>query len=1416
MLAEVPEKKPTFAHRNNRHERRVRKGNIRRLAALFSSVLLLLSGILTTEALQGASPAAAAPGDPFSPDEPVVFVAQGTPGTQLYEARANEVTGEWEFEPTGGESEFRYNALGFNRADNYLYAIVENETGTGGFPDRALVRIGQNGEAVNTGFELPSTTMAWSGGFNNDDGYFYLAPANGSTIWVVDVAPSTPTLVRTLTPGAGTPVFDFAYADGHFWGMNGEGISRIDPATGASQFFPQPNWNLGSGDYGAAWVFGNGNLGFSRNGGTVYQVAVEDGSANNPTFTLVGSQPGPNSSRNDGAAIPGLPTDLSIEKDGPERLTPGGVISYDITVTNNGPGVSSGWIVHDPFPSELTNVEVTGPVVSEVRDGQHVVSGGRLEIDESRTFTVTADVSDGATECITNTASILANEEDPNDDNNSDSATACVAELELNKSSDATEDSRPGDDVTYTVTATNTGNVDYTNESPAVVFDDLSGVLDDATYNEDAQASQPGELSYTAPILSWAGALPAGESVDVSYTVELQGGGNGDVRNVAWEPEDPEDGTTPECDPTDADGRDAETGELCAVVQYDLPKLSITKTADRTELPAVGEDVTYSITVTNEGPGDYTATAPATFTDDLTDVIDDADLNEDSLGASAGEVSYDAPTLSWEGPLAAGESADVSYTATYTGAGDQLLVNAACVPEEDLAPGAESCANVSVPGSGLTQWKSVEASDDPVVAGSTLAYTLFFENTGQADAAVDAVDFLTHVLDDAEVTTEPTSSVLSVSRADDEIAITGSIAPGEVATVTYEVTIKDDGARGDDIAVNFLLDNDEDAPPEPPATAECEPVGDFPHCTSTPIGSIEYTKSVESDDDPVVAGSVLTYTVEINSSGAATMPVDRDDVLTDVLDDATLTEDPSSDTSSVTVSEIVNDRFSISGQLAGGQTAVVTYSVTVKDEADRGNNEANNFLVPPGEEPPEECAAGDPECTSTPLPNISVDKNVDPESGSTVVAGQEITYTLEFVNTGNAPGPVDFTDLLDGVLDDAAIISDPVAVSGELEVSPITDEQFTVTGVLDAGATESVTYTAQVLPDGERGDNMLGNFVVPTGTEPPTECSDANPHCTGHFVPQIDSWKTVDPVSDTPVVAGQELTYTLHFENTGAATGIVDKVDDLTHVIDDAEIESEPIASDDAWTVERDGAQISITGDLDAGEAATVSYSVVVKDDDDRGDHLLANFLLDPDEDVPEDPVCRPAENQRPNCTANPVGAILATKTVNPDSGSLVEEGQVLTYTLTFENTGEGAATIDFVDHMSDILDDAELTGEVVTSNGAEVSGPVDEQLHVTGTVAPGDIATVVYTVTVKQYGDQGDHHLGNFLTLAEQTPPDTCLADNPLCTENPVSSPPSPELPRTGPSGLRAGLIAAMLAMSAGTGLILAVRQRTAGRRRL
>ncbi|WP_433675878.1 DUF6923 family protein [Microbacterium gorillae] len=1336
----------------------------------------LVASAFSASFLATAPAASAAPGDPFNLSTPAVWIGQGNP-TGLYES-VQTGTGSV-FEPVGGPSSLVYNSLGFRASNGYLYGLEVNAA-----TQNRLVRIGQEGQVTTLGlvtglYNDPNGASYNQGTFGSGadaDKFYVRHQAQGNSLRIINVDTLTATNV-TLSQTVPN-LSDIFYLNGFVWGVfanaGGSTIYRMNPVSGGVTSYPLPQ--LTGFAFGAQWVYGNGNIGLSENNsGTVTQLKITGAGGASPTFTVVSTHSGPSSTNNDGAAWAGLPVDLGITKTAAsDTVSPGGQVSYTLTVTNNSVGAdSSGFTISDALPSQLTNPQV--PTGCSIVGSTVTCTGGALAAGASTDFVISGTVNPavGIGVCFDNVASVLGNEADPNAANDSATEQVCTVgtgELAITKTSNATANTRVGDTVTYTVTATNVGNGDFTAANPAVVFDDLSGVLDDATFDiADATANQPGTIDYSAPRLSWTGALAATASVTITYTVTLTAGGDGVVRNVAWAPADPANPQTPACDPP-VNGSDPTTGEACAEVEYLLPRLTITKTANTTAIPAPGTPVTYTVTVTNEGPGTYTAAEPATFTDDLSDVLDDATFI--SATPSSGSASVLGSTLTWTGALAATESATIEYTVAYTGGGNRVLNNTACVPATEALPGSSACDSVQIPAAALTQWKSVSSSATPAVAGSVLTYTLNFRNDGTAAATVDAIDFLTHVLDDADVSAEPTADAgLSATRTGAQIAITGSVPAGQTLTVTYAVTVKADGSRGDDLSANFLMVNDPANPPTAPTDPTCTPTdAQFPDCTSTPIGAITYSKAVTASATPVVTGTELTYTITIVNTGQTSMAVSREDVLTDVLDDATLTGAATSDTASVTVSGPTGDRLALGGDLAAGATALVTYVVTVNAESDRGNNAANNFLVPPGGTPPTECVAGSDQCTSTPLPVIVATKVSNPASGETVAAGQNVIYTLTFTNEGQGAGTVDYIDNLFGVFDDADLTAGPTASNPALTATLNADDTLGITGTLAGGQTVTVSYTVTVKPDGERGNNLLGNVLAPASLVDP-QCGDTGVICTENPVSELVQWKSVSS-SDTPAVAGSVLTYTLNFRNDGAAAASVDSIDFLTHVLDDADVSAEPTA-DAGLTAVRTGDEIAVTGSVPAGQTLTVTYEVTVKADGERGDDLAANFLMrnDPTDPptAPVDPACTPTNAQLPDCTSTPIGAITYSKAVAASTDPVVA-GTELTYTITIVNTGETSMAVSREDVLTDVLDDTTLTGPATSDTASvTVSGPTGGRLALGGDLAAGATALVTYVVTVNAESDRGNNAANNFLVTPGGTPPTECVAGSDQCTSTPL-----------------------------------------------
>lgn len=505
-----------------------------------------------------------------------------------------------------------------------------------------------------------------------------------------------------------------------------------------------------------------------------------------------------------------------------------------------------------------------------------------------------------------------------------------IPQLSITKTSTATTDSRPGDTVSYTVRATNTGKTAYSAAYPAVVTDDLTNVVDDANYNANAVATPTGTLTYTAPKLRWSAPLAANATMTLTYSVTLGSAGNGVIRNVAYAGTGP----TPACAPPTSAGVDSATGVACAQSSFALPRLSVDKTASAADLPAVNTSIQYTVKVTNTGPGVFTAAKPATMSDDLSEVLDDGSVT--SISSSTGTSSIVGQQLRWTGVLGAGENATITYSVLYTGAGNRTLANTACVPVALSTPGIPACSTVVVPAAFVESTKSANpVSGTVLVPGQQVSYTLTFKNTGTSRGLVDSKDALAGVTDDAVLDSASIKSTGGVSATWEEagknLSVKGFVQAGTTATVTYTVTVKE-SAFGDAVLRNFLLAAGE----SPPTT--CVPSTN--RCTAHPVkGLWALSKaSAPSSGTLVSPNDEITYTVTAKGQGGPVSGVMLKDTLTDVLDDATYV--PGSGRIAVGAGTPVVVADPVAGilttnpfDLAVNATATLSYKVKVKDTA---------------------------------------------------------------------------------------------------------------------------------------------------------------------------------------------------------------------------------------------------------------------------------------------------------------------------------------------------------------------------------------------------------------------------------------------------------------------------------------------------
>ena len=329
---------------------------------------------------------------------------------------------------------------------------------------------------------------------------------------------------------------------------------------------------------------------------------------------------------------------------------------------------------------------------------------------------------------------------------------------------------KPGEIVNYTLTVTNTGNVDLVNVK---VEDSLSG-----------------GVWMDSPDI---GDLAVGESVTLAYQYTIpEGAADGEkIKNVAVaagttvpNPEDPEYPGEPE-QPEEVKDTDEEE---VTVENDSAPAIDIVKSVDRKVLKP-GETAVYTLIVTNTG------------NTDLTDVaVTDSNMD---LGAE-GSI----------GDLAAGESRTITYAFTVP----ENTENGAVLPNTASVTGTEKLPEDSTEEPRIVEdtdeeeirvetEQPVEEEDEEIILvrnpkisitkkaekqvyqpGETARYTILVANTG--DCA------LTDVFVKEQLLTEGIFTGSTKGTFEGTLAEIGSLAVGGSAVLTFEYQISEEAEGG--------------------------------------------------------------------------------------------------------------------------------------------------------------------------------------------------------------------------------------------------------------------------------------------------------------------------------------------------------------------------------------------------------------------------------------------------------------------------------------------------------------------------------------------------------------------------------------------------------------------------------------------
>lgn len=503
------------------------------------------------------------------------------------------------------------------------------------------------------------------------------------------------------------------------------------------------------------------------------------------------------------------PADMAITKTGPATATAGGPITYTITVTNNGPSTATNVIVTDHLPVQFLN----SSAFQCFQSGFATVTCnfGTMPSGASITFTIVGQVPSNvaSTTTITNTATVTADQLDPDTSNNQASVqTTILVSADLQVLKTCKPDSTSAISGSNAVCAIQVNNLGPSDAQNVVLTDSILG---STPFTVSSVVSSLGSCSPTAitvpvsnAVISCSlGTVPAASGATITVTFTAQDGGNvDDTATVS--------STTP--DPNNANN--TASGAVTFVSSADL---AITKTASPNPVVA-GTNLTYTITVSNAGPSTATGVV---ITDTIPAQVSVLSVTPSSGSCKAGISGNPLQPLTCTiGNVPKSGTATVVVVAVVASnvPSGTVVNNNATVSSAVLDPNnANNSATAAATVTTSADLSVVKLSDKLVYKpSSTIIYQVTVTNNGPSDALAVAVTDNLPVLTQAIYKADTGGCIKNTSTPTQLVCNLGYMAVG--ATKSFTIYERVNGSRG--LITNTAIVNSTSSPPTPdPNTA---------------------------------------------------------------------------------------------------------------------------------------------------------------------------------------------------------------------------------------------------------------------------------------------------------------------------------------------------------------------------------------------------------------------------------------------------------------------------------------------------------------------------------------------------------------------------------------------------------------------
>lgn len=822
----------------------------------------------------------------------------------------------------------------------------------------------------------------------------------------------------------------------------------------------------------------------------------------------------------------------------------GSTLTYTLTVENNGPSDALGLVIQDLLPEDMENISWTATGTGAGVSFSPATGTGRgVDID--------ADIPFGAGNkiVVTITGRIKA--------------TSVGGKTITNTGSVATDVTIPDPDNGNNV-STVTGTVP--NNPPVAVDDNFSTPRDvPVSGNVKTNDSDPENDPLTVNTTPVSG--PSNGTVtlnaDGTFTYRPNAGFTGTDKFVYSI-----------CDNKNACAQATVTISVLAATA----DLKVTKTANPTTVVA-GQNLTYTITVTNNGPSTIQSSETFFVRDDLP-----ANFTPATFTPSAG--TFNNNNNSWTGvTLAPAASVTLTITGSVSSAASGTIVNrATTTPPTGVTDPTPDTATVTTPVS-LTGDLSVTKTDGTTTytPGTNVVYTIVTKNAGPSDARgariTDALpNGITNASWKATVAGGATVSATSGTGAIDQLV---NIPAGDSITYTFTLqvpssyaSVNTDGSLSNSVSITAPGGFTDSNTNNNTATDTDQ---------ANRVNNLSITKTGPS---AAVAGDSIIYNIVVINNGPSDMVnAAVADILPSTIAGAKWTVTTTGAATASVASGTGN--VSLNTSIPAGTANSITINIRGKLNTAAVGSISNTATITPAGQPP--VNSNTVTTTLTTQTGLNVVK-AGPANGR-IAAGSNITYTVTITNAGpsDATGvnisdiiPADITDVIWNITASGSVTpasnapfngtGNTITTAANIPVGAGNTLVINVSGKVRPGATDTLVNTATATPSG--GTAVTGTNKTAVISQPGLAITKSGP----------------DTVS-----AGAAIVYTLNVTNTGPSDAVNATITDAIANLIDAGVSWTATATGSASIssgATGNGYNLQVVGNIPAGSGNAINIRI--------------------------------------------------------------------------------------------------------------------------------------------------------------------------------------------------------------------------------